>query len=166
MDPTSLVIISGLAILLIAAGIIGMPLLATRRWNKHKAETVARWVADGVTFVREPKGGKFGGLESTGVSRAMTGIGYIALTDKDLRVTRVTPFGAWIVSFRQIKSVTLRSAFLGNRSKKTPYIVVRFVQDGQADKLGFQVNDFEAWAADLAQAAGVSLKDQASQTDA
>ena len=36
----------------------------SRRWNKHKAETVDKWEAEGIEFVRGPSGGQFGGLES------------------------------------------------------------------------------------------------------
>jgi hypothetical protein len=132
----------------------------TRRWNRHRAETVSKWEAEGVQFLRDPIGGQFGGLESMGVNRVVRGIGFVALTGHDLRVTRAAPSATWCIPFRQIKSVTLRSAFLGKRGDKIPFIVVRFVKDGQADKLGFQVKDFETWAGDLAQAAGVSLKDQ------
>jgi hypothetical protein len=131
-----------------------------RRWNQHKAETVGRWEAEEVEFVRGPVGGQFAGLESTGVNRVIRGIGFAVMTDKDLRVTRATPSGTWCVTYKQIKGITIQPSFLGHTGKKAPIIVVRFVKDGKKDKLGFQVKDFEAWAEDLAEAAGVSLKDQ------
>ena len=48
---------------------------------------------------------------------------------------------------------------MGKQSNTTPFIVVRFKKGGQKDKLGFQVNDYEAWAKDLAEATGARLKD-------
>lgn len=94
-----------------------------------------------------------------GEKGAITGIGFMALTTKDLRVTRANPSAEWHLSFRQIKGVAIQPAFLGKKSKKTPFIVVRFKQEGKADKLSFQVNDFENWAKVLAKKAGVSVKD-------
>jgi hypothetical protein len=134
--------------------------IMARRWNRHKAETVGRWQAEGIEFERGPAGGRFGGLESMGDKKVTAGIGFAVLTHKDLRVTRVTPFGVWCIPFKQIKGVTLQPTFLGQSSKKVPFIVVRFVQDAQADKLAFKVNDYQAWAKDLAKAARVSVKDQ------
>lgn len=148
---------------LIAVGIFVLlgffRLTVARRWNRHKAETVSRWEAEGVQFVRGPVGGQFGGLESMGAARVVRGIGLVVLTGHDVRVTRATPSAAWIIPFRQIKSVLLRPEFLGKTGQKTPFIVVRFVQGGQADRLGFQVKDYMEWAQALADAAGVPLKD-------
>lgn len=132
----------------------------SRRWNKHKAETVDQWEAEGIQFRQGPVGGQFGGLESMGVKRAITGIGFMALTDKDLRVTRATPPQVWCISYKQIKGVTLQRTFLGKQSKKTAFIVVRFKQGGKADKLGFQVREAEVWAEELARYARVSLRDE------
>ena len=132
----------------------------SRRWNRHKAATVGKWEAEGLEFIRGPVGGQFGGLESMGANRVIRGIGFVAMTTKDLRVTRATPEGAWFVTYKQIKGVIIQRSFLGHTGKKTPLIVVRFVKDGKKDKLGFQVKNFEEWAEDLADAAGVSLKDQ------
>lgn len=165
INPVSFIIISALIFLVVAILATVFPRLVSRRWNKHKAETVEKWQAEGIDFLRGPSGGKFGGLESMGVSRVITGIGYVALTAKDLRVTRATPSGVWLVTYKQIKSVTIRQTFMGNRSQKTPFIVVRFVKDGQADKLGFQVSDYQLWAADLARVAKVSLKDEVCEPD-
>lgn len=131
-----------------------------RRWNKHKKATVDKWQAAGVEFIRGPSGGQFGGLESMGAKRAITGIGLVVMTAKDLRVTRAQPLASWIVTYKQIKGVSLRWKFLGEVSKKTPFIVVRFVKDGQPDKLGFRVNNYEEWAEELAKKAGVTLKEQ------
>ena len=133
--------------------------LISRRWNKHKAETVDKWEAEGIEFVRGPTGARFGGLESMGIDRVLRGIGLVLITDKDLRVTRSSPLGTWCVPFKQIKGVTIQPAFMGHRGK-TPFIVVRFKKEGEADKLGFQVKDCEAWASDLAEAAGVRVKDK------
>ena len=165
IDLVNFITISTLIFFVVAIIAIVLPRLISRRWNKHKAETVAKWEAEGLHFLRGPSGGKFGGLESMGANRVITGVGYAALTDKDLRVTRVTPSAAWIVTYKQIKSIAIQQAFMGTRSQKTPFIVVRFVKDGQADKLGFQVNDYETWAADLARIAGVSVKDALSDPD-
>ncbi len=132
----------------------------TRRWNKHKAETVSRWEAEGVQFVRGPTGGQFGGLESTGMKKVIRGIGFAALTDKDLRVTRSSPSRAWIIPFKQMRKVVIQNAFLGKRVTKNPFIVVHFKKKGQADKLGFLVKEPEAWAADIAQAADIPLENR------
>lgn len=134
-----------------------------RRWNKHKQATVDKWQAGGIEFVRGPAGGQFGGLESMGAKGAVVGLGLVVMTDKDLRVTRATPTGVWIITYKQIKGVSLHRKFLAQVSKKTPFIVVRFVKDGQPDKLGFRVNDYETWAEELAKAAGVALKDQSDE---
>jgi hypothetical protein len=133
--------------------------VVSRRWNRHKAATVGKWEAEGLEFIRGPRGGQFGGLESMGANRVIRGIGFVAMTTKDLRVTRAMPEGAWCVTFKQIKGVTIQPAFLDHKGK-TPFIVVRFVKDGKMDKLGFLVKDFETWAEELAKAAEVSLKDQ------
>jgi len=130
-----------------------------RRWKKHQKATVDKWQAEDVEFIRGPSGAQFGGLESMGAKRVITGIGLAVMTAKDLRVTRAQPIGSWIVTYKQIKGVSIRWKFLGDVSKKTPFIVVRFVKDGQPDKLGFRVNDYEAWAEALAKKAGVSLRD-------
>jgi hypothetical protein len=131
----------------------------SRRWNRHKAATVGKWEIEGLEFIRGPVGGQFGGLESMGANRVIRGIGFVAMTTKDLRVTRATPEGVWCVTYKQIKGVTIQPAFLGHKGK-TPFIVVRFVKGGKTDKLGFLVKDFETWAEELAKAAEVSLKDQ------
>jgi hypothetical protein len=150
--------IGPLVLVAIMAGLGFFRFTVGRRWNRHKAETVSTWEAEGIEFKLGPVGGQFGGLESMGEQGVVRGIGFVALTDHDLRVTRATPSAAWCISFPQIKSVMLRPSFLG-KSGKTPFIVVRFVKDGQADRLGFQVKAFEEWAEAVAQAAQVSLKD-------
>jgi len=134
--------------------------MMAQRWKRHKAETVGQWEAAGVEFTRGPVGGQFGGLESMGEKKVIRGIGLVMLTEQDLRVTRATPSAAWCVTFKQIKGVTIQSTFLGKSSQRTPFIVVRFVKDGQSDRLAFKVKDYETWAKDLAKAARVSLKDQ------
>ena len=131
---------------------------AGKQWTRHKAETVDQWAASGVTFTRGPIGSKFAGLESMGVAGVLRGIGYAAITSEDLRLTRSVPSAAWCVPFAQIRQVSIQPTFLGQRSKKTPFIVVSFEEDGRADKVGFQVTDAEQWAQDLAQAAHVDLE--------
>lgn len=157
-DPFVFVIGSTIAVVIIVIALRFVSSNATRRWNRHKAETVGKWAAEGVEFVRGPKGCQFGGLESMGIHRMVRGIGFVALTAGDLRVTRSTPPGVWIINYRQIKKVTIQPAFMGRRSQKTPFVVVRFSQDGQPDKLAFQVDDYRAWAEALAQAARVRLE--------
>jgi hypothetical protein len=132
--------------------------VVSRRWNRHRAATVGKWEAEGLEFIRGPVGGQFGGLESMGINRVIRGIGFVAMTTKDLRVTRATPEGVWCVTYKQIKGVAIQPAFLGHKGK-TPFIVVRFVKEGKPDKLGFLVKNFEEWAEELAEAAEVSLKD-------
>ena len=131
----------------------------SRNWNRHRAETVDKWTEEGVEFIRGPKGGQFSGLESMGVHKVIRGVGFAAITSKDLRVTRSVPTGEWSIPLKQIKKVTIQPTFMGNRSKKTPFIVVRFKQGGETDKLGFQVTEFEDWAKKLAKVAGVRLQD-------
>ena len=157
--------IMSMATWIIIVLVIGISLLwlfnffVSRHWNKHKAATIGKWAAEDIEFKRGPIGGQFGGLESTGAKQVIRGVGFIVMTDKDLRVTRATPPATWCVTYKQIKGVAIQPSFLEHRGK-TPFIVVRFIKDGQADKLGFLVRDFEAWAEDLAEAAGVALKDQ------
>ncbi len=148
-------------VLLAVLFVVGLiPMLVSRRWNKHRAQTVSKWEAEGVTFRRGPVGGQFGGLESMGVSRVVRGIGFVALTDKDLRVTRATaPAAEWRIPLKKMKSVTIQPAFMGHRGK-SPFIVVRFVKDGKKDRLGFQVGEFEAWANDVAREAGLAVKNE------
>lgn len=129
-------------------------------WDGHRADTIDKWASDGVVFVRGPVGGQFGGLESDRPKRVVRGIGFILLTRNDLRVTRSTPSASWKLTFNQIKGVTLRQQFLGKQAKESPFIVVRFVKGGKKDKLAFLVNEWEAWAKQLAQAANVSLRDE------
>lgn len=134
----------------------------SRRWKAHRADTVDQWAADGVEFELGPVATQFGGLESMGVTKAVRGVGYAVLTANDLRVTCATPTTVWwTLNFRQIKGIALKRGFLGKRVKQTPFIVVRFVKDGQLDKLGFQVKDFEEWAEKIADRAGVSVNDEA-----
>lgn len=133
----------------------------SRRWKAHRAETVDQWAADGIEFELGPVATQFGGLESMGVNKAVRGVGYAVLTAKDLRVTCATPATVWwTLNFRQIKGVSLQRAFLGKSIKKTPFIVIRFVKDGQPDKLGFQVKAVDEWAEKIAGAAGVTINDQ------
>ncbi|MBN1994077.1 MAG: hypothetical protein JW953_15375 [Anaerolineae bacterium] len=146
-------------VLLVGLGLFWLfRFIIARRWNKHRAATVGQWEAEGIEFVRGPAGGQFGGLESMGLKGVARGIGLAVMTDKDLRVTRASPPGVWCVTYKQIKGVTVQQSFMGHTAQKTPFIVVRFVQDGRPDKLGFQVNNVEEWAGDLAKAAGVSGK--------
>ncbi|MDM8528840.1 hypothetical protein QUF58_11625 [Anaerolineales bacterium HSG24] len=108
-----------------------------RVWNKHRAETVDKWNTEDIEYILEPIGGQFGGLESMGEKMVIRGVGFVALTNKDLRVTRSTPSGQWIINFRQIKKIITRHYFLGKRSDKVPFIVIRFVKDSKKDRLGF-----------------------------
>ena len=165
MDSTTIIVISSSVTLIILLLIIGFPALISRNWKRHQAETVERWAADGITFIKGPVGGKFMGVESIGSNKNTTGIGFIVLTDQDLRVTRASPSREWHIPFQQIKGVMLRSKFMDQTSQKTPFIVVRFVEGGHKDKLAFQVNDAVAWASELAQAAGVKLKEQSTKDD-
>jgi hypothetical protein len=160
IDPNLVVIGSAVLILTLAVVFQLVTMYISRRWRRHQAATVDRWKAEGVEFIRGPAGGQFGGLESMGLNKLISGVGFVVMTDKDLRVTCSTPYTQeWQISYRQIKGVTIQPAFMGRRSRKTPFIVVRFKKEGQADKLAFQVKDFETWATELAQKAKVSLKD-------
>jgi len=155
-------IVSIAPIVLLVGGIVYLlsKIIIARRWNQHRVATVGKWEAAGIEFVRGPVGGQFGGLESMGAKAVVRGIGLVMMTDKDLRVTRAAPPGWWSVTYKQIKGVTIQGEFLGQKAKETPFIVVRFVQDGQADRLAFKVKDYQTWAKELAKAARVSLKDQ------
>jgi hypothetical protein len=130
----------------------------SNRGQAHRAQTVEAWQAEGVEFTLGPTPIQFGGLESMGEKRAVRGAGLVMLTGQDLRVTCSLPTTVWwTLNFRQIKGVTVQWTFLGKTAKKTPFIVVRFKKDGQADKLGFQVKDVDTWAARLAESAKVKL---------
>ena len=118
-----------------------------------------KWEAEGVEFVKGPTGSKFGGLESTGYFRVIRGIGVSVLTPTDLRVTRSSPLDAWCIPFDTINAVTLQSAYLGQPSKSTPFIVVNFdTEEGEPDDLGFQIPGYQEWAEEIAEAAGVELQ--------
>ncbi len=157
-NMTTFFLVSGGLALVILVAVVTVPMLISRRWNQHRASTVGQWEAEGVNFIKGPIGGKFIGLESTDSGRKAMGIGFMAVTEADLRVTRASPPGSWQISLRQIKGVALRSTFIGQRSKQVPFIVVRFTQDGQKDRLAFQVKAVDAWAETLADRAGVKLK--------
>ena len=159
MSELNLVYFGGIIILVVLIGAILVPRLMARRWKQHERLTVDVWKKEGISFRRGPVGGKLAGVESRSGLRQQMSIGYLAMTEKDLRLTRLHPFGVWIITYRQIKGIELKKTFIGNRAKTVPFVIVRFVQDGQADKIGFQVNDFEAWANDLAEAANVKVKD-------
>lgn len=156
-------------LVLVAAGTVALVVIlgifrwitgsAARSWAYHKAETVDKWAAEGIEFLKGPTGSKFGGLESTGYFRVIRGIGLTVLTPTDLRVTRSSPSDAWCIPFERINAVTIQSAYLGQPSKKTPFIVVNFETDeGESDDLGFQIPDHEAWAEAIAEAAGVDVQ--------
>jgi hypothetical protein len=118
------------------------------------------WAAEGVDFALGPTAIKFSGVESLG-SRSPDGVGYALLTDTDLRVTCALPTTRfWIVSFRQVKGVALKARFIGKVAKTDPFVVVRFTKDAESDRLAFQLKEAEPWARQLAQAAGVTLKQE------
>ena len=156
-----ILVVSGTIVLIIILGIFRWVTgSAAKTWNYHKAETVDKWAAEGVEFVKGPTGSKFGGLESTGYFRVIRGIGFSVLTPTDLRVTRSSPLDAWVIPFDRINAITIQSAYLGQPSKKTPFIVVNFdTEEDETDDLGFQVPDYEDWAEEIAEAAGVDLQD-------
>ena len=153
-------VVSIVVILVVIGGFWFFNRTISRNWNRHKAETVSQWEAEGVEFIRGPSGGQFSGLTSLGADKSIKGIGFVALTDKDLRVTRSVPSEVWITTYKQIKGVAIQPKFLGRQAKKTNFIVVRFVKDGEKDKIGFMVKDVDEWAQDIAQAAKVKLKVQ------
>jgi hypothetical protein len=160
IDGLMLVIAGTIALVVIVGIFRWITGSAARSWNYHKAETVDKWAAEGVEFVKGPTGSKFGGLESTGHLRVIRGIGYAVLTATDLRITRSTPLEAWSIPFEKIKAVTIQLAFLGEPSKKTPFIVINFeTEKGETDDLGFQVTEYREGAADIAKAAQVELQD-------
>ncbi len=159
VDFALIAVVSMVALLLVFGGLRWFSGTLTRRWNRHKSETVDQWAAEGIGFALGPTAIKFSGLESLG-SRSPSGVGYALLTDTDLRVTCALPATqAWVVSFRQVKGVALKPKFMGKAAKTSPFIVVRFTKDAATDRLAFQMNEAEPWAAQLAQAAGVSLKE-------
>ncbi|MDM8520377.1 hypothetical protein QUF64_10045 [Anaerolineales bacterium HSG6] len=131
-----------------------------RVWEKHRAETVGKWEAEDIEYILEPMGGQFGGLESMGKKKVIRGVGFVALTNKDLRVTRSTPSEQWIVNFRQMKKITIRHYFLGKRSDKVPFVVIRFAKNGKKDRLGFLVKNYEAWIEALEEETGLTAKDE------
>ncbi len=160
MDPFLFVIISGVVVLALFGVVWLIRARLTHSWNRHKAETVTQWENDGVEFIRGPAGGQFTGLKSLGPDRSMAGIGFVAITESDLRVTRSVPSKAWIIKHKQIKGVSLQSKFLGREAKTTQFIIVRFTADGEKDEIGFLVKDALEWAEDLAQVAQVKLKNK------
>jgi hypothetical protein len=157
---TLLLVVSGTVALLIILGIFRWVTgTAARTWNQHKIETIDKWEAEGVEFIKGPTGSKFGGLESTGYFRVIRGIGLTVLTPTDLRVTRSAPTDAWCIPFDKINAVTIQSAYLGQPSKKSPFIVIDFdTEAGESDTLGFQIPNHNEWAEEIAKAAGVELQ--------
>lgn len=152
--------ISIVAMLLIFGGMRWFSGSLTRHWNRHKSETMDLWAAEGETFVLGPTAIKFSGIESLG-SRSPGGVGYAVLTKTDLRVTCALPTTRfWIVSVRQVKGVALKSRFMGKFANTEPFIVVRFTQNSETDRLAFQLKEGKPWAQQLAQAAGVPLKQE------
>ncbi len=159
MDSSTLFIAGTLALILVVGLFYLFNYTVTRRWKKHRAETIETWEAEGIEFVLGPEGCQFGGLESTGSRKAIRGIGYAVVTSKDLRVTRSAPSDVQRVTYKQIKMVRLMDEYLSHQSNTTPFIVVSFKRKGQKDKLGFQVKPYEKWAETLANLAQVQLKD-------
>jgi hypothetical protein len=163
MELTSIAIITTITLvgLLIVVGVVYfMGRSVNRRWSRHKVETIDRWEAEGIEFVRGPVASQFGGLESMG-RKVTRGIGYVVLTPADLRVTCAIPSPQWwIVPLKQITGVTLAYDFLGKSARQTPFIVVHYKHDQTTDRLGFQIKDTESWAKAVAGAAGVTPKNQ------
>jgi hypothetical protein len=150
-----------IAFVVVVIGVVVFRTLVSIRWNRHRAKTVGKWSTEGIEFILGPVGSQFGGFESSG--NVDHSIGLAVMTDKDFRITRAATSESWCITYKQIKGVSTRSNYLGYTAKKTPFIVVRFVKDGKKDKLGFQINNYEAWAEELAQAANVTLKDFADE---
>ncbi len=159
MDSSTLFIAGSLALVLVVSLFYLFNRTVTRRWQKHRAETIETWEAEGIEFVLGPEGCQFGGLESTGSRKVIRGIGYTVVTSKDLRVTRSAPSEVQHITHKQIKRVQLMDEYLDHQSNTTPFIVVGFKRKGQKDKLGFQVKPYQEWAEKIAQLAGVRLKD-------
>lgn len=162
MDPMLWIItIPLLVMVLVGGGLWLLSLTIRRRWDRHRANTVDKWQAEGVEFVKGPAGGNFGGLESDGAMGTVRGIGFVVLTEDDLRVTRAVPPGVWYIPLRHIERVMLRPAFL-TKQGKVPFIVVEFIDEerGEIDRLGFRLKQFEAWVEAIAEAAGVPVEDE------
>ena len=163
MELTNIAIIGTLTLLalLIVIGVVYfMGRSVSRRWNNHKAETIDRWATEGVEFTHGPASSQFGGLESM-EHNITRGIGYAVLTPADLRVTCAIPRTEWwVVPLKQITGITLAYNFLGKSAKQTPFIVIHYKDNDNIDRLGFQVKDAETWATEVANAAGVTLKNQ------
>lgn len=123
-------------------------------WLRRKKVAVTRqWEQEGVIFRRGPEAANFSGLESKGPAQ-VRGNGFIALTEQDLRVTRVLPPAEWHIPFPQIKTVTLEPSFLGKR-RTSQVLVISFESDGQPDRLGVYVSDGPAWVEAISNAAGL-----------
>ena len=74
LDPSTLLIMVPLLITAILVALWWGSGTVTRRWNRHRAETVSKWEAEGVQFERGPRGGQFGGLESMGATEWCGGL--------------------------------------------------------------------------------------------
>ncbi len=139
---------------------------STKKWKMHRAETVDKWKEAGVEFEQGPSGGRFCGLESMGDKYGERDFGIVAITTEDLRVTRMSETNdVWCIPFDEMVSVAFESEFLGNRAKKTPFIVIEFEQNGKIDNLGFQVADYDEWAEKLRDLADVPLYELEEEED-
>lgn len=131
---------------------------ATKKWKLHRAETADKWKEAGIEFELGPSGGRFCGLESMGDNYGERDFGLIAISTEDLRVTRMSEtHNVWCIPFNEMVSVAFESEFLGNRAKKTPFIVVEFERGEQVDNIGFQIAAYDEWAEKLADLADVPL---------
>lgn len=126
------------------------------RLKRHATQTVQRWEQAGVNIVHGPEGSNFGGLQSMGVAR-VRGNGIIALTEQDVRVTRLLPAGEWIIPFDSITEVSLQRWFLTHANLRTPYLIIAFNRLGTLDALGVQVRDPRNLGSRIATTVGLEL---------
>ncbi len=124
--------------------------------RREKEETTRRWTQDEVRFLRGPAFINFSGIESRGALQ-IRGNGFMALTDRDLRITRAIPAAEWRIPHEQITRASLESAFL-LRWKWRKVLVITFEQEGRQDRIGLYVRDEATWAEEINRVAGGNSK--------
>ena len=118
-------------------------------WLRRKGKSVAReWEREGRLFLQGPVGINFSGIGSKGMGQ-VRGNGFMALTDKDLRITRAVPSTEWRLLHRNIKGVSLETSFLGKRRGRMQVLVIDFDQNDQPDRIGVYVRNSGDWMEEI-----------------
>lgn len=151
---TAIFVISLVAfVLILTFSILGIVFGALFWWlHRVKEETTRRWTQEEVRFLRGPEFINLSGIESRGIFQ-IRGNGFMALTDRDLRITRAVPAAEWRIPHWQLKRASLESSFLLKWTWRK-VLVVAFEQEGRQDRIGIYVRGGAAWAEEINRVAG------------